>query len=96
MEPTMFTSIPIQTLVNMITEAVVKSLANEPTSDNINKKDTLLTRKQTAQMLQISLPTLNEWTKRKIIKAKRINSRVRYYESDVRAALESYNKYDRK
>jgi predicted DNA-binding transcriptional regulator AlpA len=95
MEPTMFTSIPIQTLVNMITEAVVKSLTTEPTINNINKQDKLLTRKQTAKMLQVSLPTLNLWTKRGIIKAKRINSRVRYAESDVQAALKSYNKYIR-
>ena len=93
MEPTMFTSVPIQTLVNMITDAVLQSLSATSTA---TKKDALLTRKQAAAMLQVSLPTLNDWTKRDIVKAKRVNSRVRYYESDVRAALESYNKYNRK
>jgi len=93
MEPTMFTSVPLQTLIDKITDAVVKTLAHEPVS---SKKDRLLTRQQTATILQVSLPTLNLWTKRGIIQAKRINSRVRYYESDVRAALESYNKYGRK
>jgi len=92
MEPTMFSSIPIQALVDKITESVIRSLAINPVT---KKKDQLLTRQQTAKILQVSLPTLNLWTKRGIIPAKRINSRVRYDESDVYSALQNYNKYSR-
>ncbi len=47
----------------------------------------LLTRKETAQKLGISLPTLNQWTKDGLIVAHRIASRVRYRTKDVEASL---------
>ena len=45
--------------------------------------------KETAQKLGISLPTLHDWTKRGIIPAYRINTRVRYLKEDIEA---SFNK----
>ena len=92
MEQQILTSVPLNILIQRITEEVVKALSNDPVS---KKKDQLLTRQQTAKILQVSLPTLNLWTKKGIIQAKRINSRVRYYENDVNAALQNYNKYRR-
>jgi len=47
----------------------------------------LITRKETAQILGISLPTLNEWTKNGIIPAQRIGTRVRYQRANVYASL---------
>lgn len=47
----------------------------------------LLTRTETANLLKISLPTLDDWTKTGVIKAKRIGSRIRYVYSDVEAAI---------
>lgn len=47
----------------------------------------MLTRKQTAHFLCISLPTLHEWTKTGVIKAHRIGNRVLYKQDDVNNAL---------
>lgn len=47
----------------------------------------LLTRQQTARFLSVSLPTLHEWTMAGKITASRIGTRVRYYQTDVEAAL---------
>ena len=47
----------------------------------------LLTRQQTARFLSVSLPTLHEWTMTGKITASRIGTRVRYYQTDVEAAL---------
>ena len=60
-----------------------------------NKKGRLLTRKETAKILRISLATLNLWIKNGKISAFRGNSRIRFYEADVYAALESTKKYKR-
>jgi hypothetical protein len=95
MEQAVLTSIPIQSLVKLITESVVKSLTDGQTFERIHRKDNLITRKQAAQILQVSLPTLNILTKKGILNARRINSRVRYLESAVREAGESYNKFSR-
>ena len=92
MEKQIFTSVPLPELIKLIADEVSKVLRTGTIS---NKKDLLLTRQQTAAILQVSLPTLNIWTKRGIIQAKRINSRVRYSEADVYSALHSYNKYGR-
>ncbi|MDN3689652.1 helix-turn-helix domain-containing protein [Cyclobacterium jeungdonense] len=51
------------------------------------KSETLLTRKETADKLKISLVTLNEWTKRGIIQSYLIGGRVLYKESEIDASL---------
>jgi len=47
----------------------------------------LITRKETAHILGISLPTLNEWTKNGTLPAQRIGTRVRYQRANVYASL---------
>lgn len=47
----------------------------------------LLTRKDTAKFLCISLPTLHEWTKTGIVKAHRIGNRVLFKQDEVNQAL---------
>ena len=47
----------------------------------------LLTRKETAKLLCISLPTLHDWTKTGIVKAHRIGNRVLYKLDEVTQAL---------
>ncbi len=46
-----------------------------------------LTRQETADHLRISLVTLHDWTKKGIIKAYRINSRVRFKSDEVENAV---------
>jgi excisionase family DNA binding protein len=55
--------------------------------DSRNRQVEYLTRKETAQRLHISLPTLNEYTKSGKLRAYRINGRVLYRRDDVDAAL---------
>lgn len=51
------------------------------------EKLTLLTRKDTAKLLRISLPTLHDWTKNGEIKAYRIGNRVLYKLDEINEAL---------
>lgn len=55
--------------------------------DSRNRQVEYLTRKETAQRLHISLPTLNEYTKSGKLRAYRIHGRVLYRKDDVDAAL---------
>lgn len=50
--------------------------------------ETYLTRQQVCDMLQISLPTLNTYTKDGIITAKRIGRTIRYAKKDIISAME--------
>jgi excisionase family DNA binding protein len=44
-------------------------------------------RKETAQRFKISLPTLNEYTRKGVIKGYRVGSRVLYSEAEIEQAL---------
>jgi excisionase family DNA binding protein len=46
-----------------------------------------LTRPEVAKLLKISLPTLNEYTRKGIIRGSRIGSRVLYLESDITSSV---------
>lgn len=50
-------------------------------------KEKYLTRGQAARLLQISLPTLHQYTKAGILTSYRVGSRVRYKALEIEAAL---------
>ena len=52
-----------------------------------------ITRKETASILGISLPTLNDWSKRGIIPSYRIASRVRYKKAEIESSLSKVQSY---
>lgn len=52
----------------------------------------LLTRKEVAKWLDISLPTLHAWTKNGILQAYRIGNKVRYKKNEVLESLQSINR----
>jgi len=54
-----------------------------------------LTRQETAQILQVTLPTLSDWVKRGKIRAYKINTRIRFKKSDIENALIEVVKYKR-
>ncbi|MHB8259921.1 MAG: helix-turn-helix domain-containing protein [Bacteroidia bacterium] len=47
------------------------------------KEEKFISRKETAKLLHISLPTLNEWTKEGTLKSYRIGTRVLYKPDEV-------------
>lgn len=48
---------------------------------------TILTREETAELLQVSLMTLHNWNLKGILYSRRIGNQVRYYADDIAAAL---------
>jgi len=68
----------IKTIVQNEVQKIVSGLptATEPAPE-------LITRKETALILGISLPTLSVWTSTGIIPAQRIGTRIRYKRADV-------------
>jgi excisionase family DNA binding protein len=58
-------------------------------------KEILLTRDETADMLSISLVTLWKLTKKDVIPAYRVGTRVRYKKSDVLKALKKMNQFEK-
>lgn len=59
---------------------------NNPRTIQINESD-LLSRKEAAAYLKITLPTLHAWTRQGTIECKRIEGRVYYLRSDLKMLL---------
>jgi excisionase family DNA binding protein len=55
------------------------------------KEDAYLTRQQAADFLQMSLPTLHQYTKDGLINSFRIGSKIRYKKSDIEKAMQERN-----
>ena len=80
-------------------ERVISRLLDEKLSkinvypNNIKEipKTDLLKRKEAADLLGISLASLNTWTKAGLIKAYKISTRVYYNRSDIDEALKRMN-----
>lgn len=86
MTQTILTQIPLEELMTAIQDAVKTEIEKL----NLNKPETpteYITRKDTAGILGISLPTLNDWSKRGVIPSYRIASRVRYKRAEVMNSL---------
>jgi len=88
MEQVIFTQVPIADLQGYIAQTIQRELsvigkAEQPASD----PDELVTRKQAAKYLGLSLPTLHEYTVRGVVTAYRLGSRVRYRKSDLQDCL---------
>ncbi|PHR44289.1 MAG: excisionase [Fluviicola sp.] len=52
------------------------------------KSKSILTRKQAAELLSVSLTTLKSWSDKKLIKAYKLGGRVYYKEKELLKALE--------
>ncbi len=72
-------------------EIVVKQLLVKNDFENETIQDELLTRKEVAEILGVSLMTLNRWDKQSILKPSRIGRKVRYLKSDVMSSLNKEN-----
>ena len=78
--------ITLEQLQNVISEAVHTEFTkfnSIPAPEAVE----YITRKETAQILGVSLVTLNEWTKTGTLQGYRIASRVRYKKTEVFSSL---------
>jgi excisionase family DNA binding protein len=88
---------PVDELKNLLSEVVRAELLNhipapaEPFADFPE----LLTRRQTAQLLGVSLASLDNWTASGRLRKHRIGVSVRFRKSEVLNALSSLQKFQR-
>ena len=78
-------SFPIDQLATAIAEKLQPYFLPQTTEQP--KEEGYRTRKETAKMLNISLPTLNEYTKKRILTGYRVGVRVLYKQSEIELAL---------
>lgn len=74
-------------LTGIIHNAIREAVKDIHPQASTPQRETLLTRKETADKLKISLVTLNDWTKRGLIQSYFIGGRVLYKDSEIEASL---------
>jgi excisionase family DNA binding protein len=67
-------------LSNTVKQAVKEALSNQPLRQEV---DELLTRKDTAKYLDVTMPTINAWEKAGRIKGIRFGHRVFFKKSEL-------------
>ena len=83
-------SFPIEQLAKVIVEKLQNLYI--PVTKRINPiSEEYITREQVSELLQISLPTVDSWTKKGKLIAYRIECTKRYKKSEVVAALVKVN-----
>jgi len=85
MESTILQSVSVTELKELISETIQEQIGQ---IQNPLPKTELLSRKEAAEILSVSLPTLHYWTKEGKIPAYRIGNRVRYKREEVLNSLQ--------
>jgi hypothetical protein len=85
-EKLMMISCSIDELASLIAERLKAEQTQSPIKI-LEQPEQFLDRRETADMLKITLPTLNKYTKRNLITGHKIGSRVLYKKSEVEQSL---------
>jgi hypothetical protein len=91
MKKLILTKITAQELSQMITDAVNEAVKNIKIEQPITPSQELLSRKEVADKLKISLVTLNDWTKKGIVNSYSIGGRILYKASEINEKLSKIN-----
>ncbi|HRF16784.1 MAG TPA: helix-turn-helix domain-containing protein [Chitinophagaceae bacterium] len=87
-EKIIFTSLGIEELRSLIVDSVSSELKKQlATSTSTTKSDRLLSRQETARLLNVSTSTLLSYVKQGRIKSFRIGRRVLFKQADIEAAM---------
>lgn len=86
MNQLIFTPLSIEQLQSFINDAVKTGFELSKTNEPEQTK--LLTRKQVCHILNITPPTLHEWTRNGTVTAYKVGTRVRFKESEVMRTLQ--------
>lgn len=79
-----------QELKELFKEAVkeeIQVVLNQQREISTESNNKLLTRKETAKLLGVSLVTLHDWCLKGIIESHRINTRIRFKQEDIEKVL---------
>ena len=87
MDKLILTTYTPEQLTGIISDAVTEAVKSIKIETSTPPSERLLTRKEVADKLKISLVTLNDWTKRGMIQSYLIGGRVLYKDSEIEKSL---------
>jgi len=87
MQQILFKEIEVSELKKIISDAIEEKLNLSQSKENLEKRTAYLTRFEVAEILKISLPTLNNWSKSGIVQSYRIGNRILYKPDEIYQAV---------
>lgn len=89
--------LPVDELKNLLSEVVRAELSNllPAPAEPFHDYPELMTRRQTADLLGVSLATLDLWTKERRLVKHRLGSAVRFRKSEVLSSIQTLEKFQR-
>jgi hypothetical protein len=98
MQQILFQEINVEEFKKMLSDVIEEKLKFSPRKELPEKQTIYLNRFEVVELLKISLPTLNNWSKSGIVQAYRIGNRVLYKADEIGQAIQSVKnlKYKRK
>ncbi len=90
---TQIEGVNVSDLITQIAETVTEKVTQLVSKDtaNTDDKNELLTRKEVAKYLSVTVMTVHNWTKAGILNPYRIGNKLRYQKSEVLKALQRKN-----
>lgn len=86
--------VSVDELVLLLTKQITERLEVKKEPVERQEQEELLTRKQTAHILGVCLPTIHNWIKLKILKPYKMGNRTYFKRSEVMAYISSTNQSD--
>lgn len=78
MKQILFSGLHVDDFKKILGEVIDEKLKQFPVKEQSEDLTSFLSREEVSKMLKVSLPTLNEWSKRGIVQSYRIGNRVLY------------------
>jgi len=89
MQQILFQEINVEEFKKIISDVIEEKLKFRPRKELHEKQTIYLNRFEVVELLKISLPTLNNWSKSGIVQAYRIGNRVLYKADEIEQAIQS-------
>ena len=89
----LFTGVNLNQLLEKMGQLLESKLKSIAPQCNTQNQSSFITRSQVSEILKVSLPTLNEWTKQGLLQSYKIGSRVLYKLHEVDTAISKLATY---
>jgi excisionase family DNA binding protein len=85
--PTMFVAMPIEELLDLIEEKIIKGLEKNNNKPTPIQTDELLNVEEVCKFLRVSKVTIHKWKKKKLIVSYRIGRRIYFKKHELIKAM---------
>ncbi len=92
---TILTTIPVDELKNLISEALRYEISQIQIPETTLQEDTLIKISDVAELFKVSKVTIHDWKKKGLIPYHRLSNKIYFKKSEVLAAMKSIKQHSK-